>query len=80
MGNLGRVKELNITFQRQARRDKQKFFKDQCKMIEESNKMGKTRNILKKIREITGKFTPRIEIVKNKQDKDLSEETEVKAR
>eukprot|EP00112_Aurelia_sp_Birch-Aquarium-sp1_P017362 Seg4013.4 transcript_id=Seg4013.4/GoldUCD/mRNA.D3Y31 product="hypothetical protein" protein_id=Seg4013.4/GoldUCD/D3Y31 len=80
MGDFGRVKELNAEFQRKARRDKQKIFKDQCKTIEESNKKGRTRDLFKRIREITGMFTPRIGIVKNKQGKDLSEEAEVKTR
>ena len=72
MGGLGRVRELTATFQREARREKQKLFKDQCKMIDEGNKMEKTRDLLKKIREITGTFTPRIGIVKNIEGKDLS--------
>eukprot|EP00795_Rhopilema_esculentum_P009424 gene9424-17140_t len=76
----GRVEELNAAFQRAAGRDKQKFSKDQCKTIEESSKMGKTRYLFKKIKEITGIFTARIGIVKNKQGKELNEEAEVKAR
>eukprot|EP00112_Aurelia_sp_Birch-Aquarium-sp1_P025795 Seg879.2 transcript_id=Seg879.2/GoldUCD/mRNA.D3Y31 product="hypothetical protein" protein_id=Seg879.2/GoldUCD/D3Y31 len=80
MGDFARVKELNAAFQWKARRDKQNFLKDQCKTIEESNKKGRTRDSFKRIREITGTFTPRIGIVKNKQGKDLSEEAEVKTR
>ena len=49
-------KHLNAEFQRIARRDKKAFFSDQCKEIEENNRMGKTRDIFKKIRDTKGKF------------------------
>ena len=49
-------KHLNAEFQRIARRDKKAFFSDQCKEIEENNRMGKTRDLLKKIRDIKGTF------------------------
>ena len=48
--------ELNAEFQRKARRDKKDFFSDQCKEIEENNRMGKTRDLFKKIRDTKGKF------------------------
>ena len=47
---------MNAEFQRRARRDKKAFFRDQCKEIEENNRMGKTRNLFKKIRDIKGKW------------------------
>ena len=51
-----RYKHLNAEFQRIARRDKKAFFSDQCKEIEEKNRMGKTRDLFKKIRYIKGRF------------------------
>jgi len=47
---------LNVEFQRIVRRDKKAFLSDQCKEIEENNKMGKTRDLFKKIRDVTGTF------------------------
>ena len=51
-----RYKHLNAEFQRIARRDKKAFYSDQCKEIEENNRMGKTRNLFKKIRDTKGTF------------------------
>ena len=53
-GEKGRYKHLNAEFQRIARRDKKAFFSDQCKEIEENNRMGKTRDLFKKIRDTKG--------------------------
>ena len=55
-GERERYSHLNAEFQRVARRDKKAFLSDQCKEIEEDNRMGKTRDLFKKIREIKGKF------------------------
>ena len=55
-GEKERYKHLNAEFQRIARRDKKIFLSDQCKEIEETNRMGKTRDIFKKIRDTKGKF------------------------
>ena len=55
-GEKGRYTHLNVEFQRIARRDKQVFFSDQCKESEEDNRMGKTRNLFKKIRDNKGTF------------------------
>ena len=55
-GEKKRYKHLNAEFQRIARRDKKAFFSDQCKEIEENNKMGKTRDLFKKIRDTKGTF------------------------
>ena len=55
-GGKERYKHLNAEFQRIARRDKKAFFKDLCKEIEENNRMGKTRDLVKKIRDTKGTF------------------------
>ena len=55
-GEKGRYTNLNAEFQRIARRDKKDFLSDQCKEIEEKNKMGKTRDLFKKIRDTKGTF------------------------
>ena len=53
-GGKERYKHLNAEFQRRARRDKKAFFSDQCKEIEENNRIGKTRDLLKEIRDMKG--------------------------
>ena len=58
-GEKERYKHLNAEFQRIARREKKAFFSDQCKEIEENNRMGKTRDLFKKIRDTKGHFTQR---------------------
>ena len=58
-GENERYKHLNAEFQRIARRDKEAFLSDQCKELEENNRMGKTRDILKKIRDTKGIFQQR---------------------
>ena len=55
-GEKERYKHLNAVFQRRARRDKKAFLRDQCKEIEENNRMGKTRDLFKKIRDTKGTF------------------------
>ena len=55
-GETERYKHLNVEFQRRARRDKKAFLSDQCKEIEENNRMGKTRDLFKKIRDTKGTF------------------------
>ena len=64
-GEKERYKHLNAEFQRIARRDKKAFLSDQCKEIEESNRMGKTRDLLKKIRVTKGKFQANMGSIKN---------------
>ena len=59
-GEKERYKQLNAEFPRIARRDKKAFFSDQCKDIEENNRMGKTRDLFKKIRDIKGTFHARM--------------------
>ena len=59
-------KHLNAEFQRTARRDKKAFFGDQCKEIEENNRMGKTRDLFKKIRDTKGTFHAKVSTIKDK--------------
>ena len=70
---------MNAEFQRIARRDKKAFLTDQCKEIEENNKMGKTRD-LKKIRYIKGTFYAKIDAIKNRNGMDLTEAEDIKKR
>ena len=61
-GEKERYTHLNAEFQRIARRDKKAFLRDQCKEIEENSRMGKTRDLFKKIRDIKGRFSPPSEL------------------
>ena len=61
-----RYKHLNAEFQRIARRDKKSFLSDQCKEIEENNKMGKTRDLFRKIRDTKGTFHAKMGLMKEK--------------
>ena len=65
-GEKERYKHLNAEFQRIARRDKKAFFSDQCKEIEEKNRMGKTRDLFKKIRDCKGTFHAKMGSIKTK--------------
>ena len=65
-GEKERYTHLNAEFQRIARRDKKVFFSDQCKEIEENNRMGKNRDLLKKIRDIKGIFHAKMDIIKDR--------------
>ena len=75
-----RYKHLNAEFQRIARRDKKAFFSYQCKEIEENNRMGKTRDLFKKIRDIKGTFQGKMGSIKDRNGMDLTEEEEIKKR
>ena len=79
-GAKERYKHLNAEFQRLARRDKKAFLSDQCKEIEEKNKMGKTRDLFKKIRDIKGIFPARMGTIKDRNGKDLTEAGKIKKR
>ena len=68
-----RYKHLNAEFQRIARRDKKAFFSNQCKEIEENNRMGKTRDVFKKIRDIKGTFHAKMVSIKDRNGMDLTE-------
>ena len=75
-----RYKHLNAEFQRIARRDKKAFFSDQCKEIEEKNRKGKTRNLLKKIRDTKGIFHAKMGSIKDRNGMDLTEAEDIKKR
>ena len=77
-GEKERYKHLNAEFQRRGRRDKKAFFIDQCKEIEENNRMGKTRDLLKKIRDTKGNFHAKMGIIKDRNDMDLTEAKGIK--
>ena len=63
-GEKERYKHLNAEFQRIARRDKKDFFSDQCREIEENNRIGKTRDLFKKIRDTKGTFHARMSLIR----------------
>ena len=65
-GEKERYKHLNAEFQRIAKRDKKAFLRDQCKEIEENNRMGKTRDLFKKIRDTKGTFHAKMGLIKDK--------------
>ena len=71
---------LNAEFQRIARRDKKAFLSDQCKEIEENNRMGKTRDLFKKIRDIKGTFHAKMGSIKDRNCMDLIEAEDIKKR
>ena len=71
---------MNAEFQRRARRDKKAFLSDQCKEIEENNRMGKTRDLFKKIRDTKGIFHAKMSTIKNRNGKDLTEAEDIKKR
>ena len=64
---------MNAEFQRRARRDKKTFLSDQCKEREENNRMGKTIDLFKKIRDIKGTFHVKMDTIKDRNSKDLTE-------
>ena len=71
---------MNAEFQRIARRDKKTFLSDQCKEIEENNRMGKTKALFKKIRETKGTFHAKMGSIKDRNDMDLIEAEDIKNR
>ena len=79
-GEKERYSHLNAELQRIARRDKKAFLSDQCKEIEESNRMGKTRDLFKKSRDAKGTFHAKMGSVKDKNSMDLTEEEDIKKR
>ena len=72
--------DLNAEFQRIARRDKKAFFSDQCKEIEENNRMGKTRELFKKIRDTKGTFHAKLVTIKDRKCMALTEAEDIKKR
>ena len=77
-GEKERYKHLNAEFQGIARTDKKAFFRDQCKEIEENNRMGKTRDLVKKIKDTKGTFHAKMSMIKDRNVKDLTEAEEIK--
>ena len=72
-GEKERYTHLNAEFQRIARRDKKAFFSDQCKELEKNNRMGKTRDLFKKIRDTKGKLHAKMGTIKDRNCMDLTE-------
>ena len=79
-GEKERYKHLNVEFQRIARREKKAFLSDQCKEIEENNRMGKTRHLFKRIRDIKGTFHAKMGSLKDRNGMDLTEAEDIKKR
>ena len=79
-GEKERYTYLNAEFQRIARRDKKAFLSNQCKEIEERNKMGKTRDLFKKIRNTKGTFHAKMSTIKDRNGMDLTETEDIKKR
>jgi len=79
-GEKERYKHLNAEFQRKARRDKKAFLSDQCKEIEENNRMGKTRDLFKKIRDTKGTFHAKMGLIKDRYGMELTEAEDIKKR
>ena len=77
-GEKERYKHLNAEFQRIARRDKKAFLHDLCKEIEENNRMGKTRDLFKKIRDTKGTFHAKMGSIKDRNGMDLTEAKDIK--
>ena len=79
-GEKERYKPLNAEFQRIARRDKKAFLSDRCKEIEENNRMGKARDLFKKIRDSKGTFHAKMGSIKERNGMDLTEAVAIKKR
>ena len=76
----GRYKHLNVDYQRIARGDKKTFLSDQCKEIEENNRMGKTRDLFKQIRDTKGIFHAKMGSIKDRNGMDVTEAENIKKR
>ena len=79
-GEKEKYTQLNAEFQRTARRDNKAFLSDQCKEIEENNRMGKTRDLFKKIRNTKGTFLAKMGSIKDRNGMDLTEAEDIKKR
>ena len=77
-GEKERYKHLNAEFQRRAMRDKKAFLSDQCKEIEENNRIGKTRDLFKKIRDTKGSFHAKMGLIKDRNGMALTEAEDIK--
>ena len=79
-GEKERYSHLNAEFQRRARRDKKAFLSNQCKEIEKNNRMGKTRDLFKMIRDTKGTFHAKMGLIKDRNGRDLIEAEDIKKR
>ena len=79
-GEKERYKHLNAEFERIARRDNKAFLSDQCKVIQENNRIGKTRDLFKNSRDTKGTFHAKMGSIKDRNDMDLTEEEDIKKR
>ena len=79
-GEKKRYKHLNAEFQRLAGRDKKAFLSNQCKELDENNRMGKSRDLFKKIRDTKGTFHAKMDSIKDRNETDLTEEEDIKKR
>ena len=79
-GEKERYTHVNVEFQRKARRDKKAFLSDQCKEIEENNRMGKTRDFFEKTRDTKGTFHAKMGSIKERNGRDLTEAEDIKKR
>ena len=79
-GEKERYTHLNAEFQRIARSDMKAFLCDQCKEIEENNRMGKTRDVFKKVRDTKGTFYAKMSTIKNRNGMELTEAEDIKKR
>ena len=79
-GEKDRYSHLNAEFQRIARRDQKAFLSDQCKEIEENNRMGKTRDLFKKIRDMKGTLHAKMGSIKDRNGMDLTEAEDIKKK
>ena len=79
-GGKERYTRLNAEFQRIARRDRKAILSDQCKEVEENNRMRKTRDLFQKIRDTKGTFNAKMDTIKDRNDMDLTEAEDIKKR
>ena len=79
-GEKEKYKHLNAEFQRIATRDKKAFFSDQCKEIEENNRMGKTRDLFKKVRDTKGTFHAKMGTINDRNGMDLIDVEDTKKK
>ena len=79
-GGRERYIQVNVEFQRITKRNRKAFLSEQCKEIEENKRMGKTRDLFKKIEDIKGTFHARMGTIKDRNNKDLIEAKEIKKR
>ena len=79
-GEKERYTHLNAEFQRRARTDKKAFLRDQCKEVEENNRMGNSRDLFKKIRDTKGTFHAKMSTIKDRNGMDLTKAEDIKKR